>query len=266
MTNGSVAYEATDLWVELDDKPYEADIIGLDPLTNISILKLKTMPESFKFLRMDECLELPEPGTLLVSISCKMGMDPGPSVGMVSGTNMDLPTIPLPTTHLRSDIPCHGGDMGAPVFDIQGRFIGVMMHSLDDINASLIFPARAAMRIREDLLFAGKVSYGYMGFEIDPEMLFKSQGKLVISKIMSNSPGSYAGLKTGDQLVEVNNQPLSRLGDLRNAAFFAHPGQYLSMKVLRNNRELNLSIRLREGPPPPQEDASEASQEVVAQK
>lgn len=266
MTNAFLTHCVKNLFVEMEGRSYEAETVGYDSLTNISVIKLKTLPENFSYLALDEASHLPEPGTFVVALSCKWGMDTEPSVGLLTGTNINFFKQPLPTTCLRSDMPCCGGEMGAPVFDLNGRLVGVKMFSLftnlsnvigapvEEIVGSLILPVKAAMRVRDDLIFSGKMNYSYIGIVLNLEMdvneTIFGKGRMVVENVQKGSPGSYAGLKPGDEIIEFNQQQMESFSHFCDAMFFAHPGQYVNVKVRRNGKELSLTIKVEESTSP----------------
>lgn len=260
ITNAIVSADVTDLWVEMQNRCYEAVLIGNDLTTNLSILKINGLPSDVPYLTFDETDDLVEPGTMIASLSYPFDMNIELLTGFITSLNVEVSGVSLPTTHLRSDIPCHGGEMGAPVFDLNGKLIGIKAGSLmgfraiagsitEDIGGCLILPSRAAMRIRDDLIFRGKVSYGYIGIKLDKKEIFET-GKLVIENVDKNSPANYGGVRAGDEILQFNQQKIEKIGDLCNAVFFAQPGQYLNMKIKRSGREVGLTIKMDENTAP----------------
>lgn len=248
MTTANVVEGATRVWIQYEDTFHFACVVGYDTNTNIAILQLHRVPQSLTFIRIDENLDLPTPGTFLLGATCKLGLDPGPTFGMVSGWDREYLEVLLPTTFIRTNIPSDGGEGGSPVFDLKGRFVGMMMFQLSDIHSSFVVPARAILRIRDDLMFSGKVAYGYLGVEIDQEASLASGRHLVVGKTLPKSPAAHAGLQHGDKLLEFNDVKIKRLSDLNHATFFARPGQYLSLKIRRNGKDLKVPVKITQKP------------------
>ena len=120
----------------------------------------------------------------------------------------------------------------------------MILAAMPEIRNSFIAPASVALRIRDDILFSGEVSYGYIGVEID-ENATKNLGRhLVISKALPNSPCAEAGVKPGDTLIHFNGTEINRLSDLNHAVFFARPGQCLTLTVLREGKEYKLPVHV----------------------
>lgn len=248
MTSALITSEAERVWIEHKGKSYAARSVGHDLRTGISIIKTIKLPEAFNYVSIDKNAELPEVCTTVMAIGCKLDLDPAPCIGIVCSHQREVSRIPLPTTYLRTDIPSDGGDIGSPVFDMTGQFIGMVKESLPQIRSSFIVPSRAILRIRDDLVFSGHPHYGYLGIDIDPVCIEPEKEHLVISKVFPDGPGDTIGIREGDELVELNGIKLKRLGDLNHAVFFARPGQYLPVKLMRRDNELDLSIRVAERP------------------
>lgn len=256
MTNATVVNRPNRIWVDYDNNSYEAETVGFDSVTNLSIIKLKNLPDDFTFLHLAESTDsLPSVGTLLFSISCELGFDPSPSMGLLTGQNLHYGNQVLPTTYLRSDIPSDGGEGGAPVFDVHGRLIGMVVVSLPEIRSSFILPTRAARRIRDDILFSGRVLYGYLGIRINPTPLNGLNPFLEIEAVLPNSPAAEVGLLPNDILLKVGDFNVKNLPDLHNATFFSRPGQYLPIEILRDGDVKQFSLKIVEHPNPENTEA-----------
>lgn len=244
MTIANVVDAAQSISVQYNNDLYPAELVGYDSVTNIAIIRLCRSFSNTPFFYLGESMEIPQPSVMLLAVTCKLGLDPGPSMGMVTGWHTAFFEKVFPTTFLRSSIPSDGGEGGSPVFDFTGRFVGVMVCSIDSIRSSFIVPACVVMRIRDDLVFSGKVSYAYFGMETTAAGSF-----LIVDRVIEGDPAHVAGLKIGDKILEFNNRPTNDATDLYNAIYFARPGQLLPVKVQRGDEELKLNIRLKEQPP-----------------
>lgn len=248
VTIADIVKDASLIFVEYNEVMYQAELVGCDDITNIAILRLCKPVSNLSFLHVGESLDLPSPSVILLGVTCKMGMAPGPSMGMVTGQHTAFFEKAFPTTYLRSSIPSDDGESGSPVFDLSGRFVGVMIWSYPPIRSSFIMPARAVMRVRDDLIFSGKVSYAFFGIEIDKEASLACGTHLVIGKVTEGGPADEAGIKGGDKMLEFDSVVINHVMDLHNATFFARPGQLIPVKVLRGEKELKLTVRLKEQP------------------
>lgn len=243
LTNTNVVYGADRIWIEREGIAYVCEAVGHDPLTNISVIRALTLPSDFEFLRFTERPELPAVGSFLLGITCELGMNPGPALGMVSGWNTEYVERILPTVYLRSDIPYDGGEGGAPVFDLNGSLVGMIVAALPEIRSSLILPARAVQRVRDDILFSGKVTYAYFGFQARQTSSLASGPWVEIEEVSEGSPAALAGILKGDILKQVGDFPVRTDDDLRSASFFIRPNEYVTVQIVRDDKELELEMR-----------------------
>lgn len=219
-----------------------AQVVGVDVMTNLAVLKIQPECEIETF-NLGTTMELPATGTFLVGTSCELGLSVGPSLGMVVGRESGYGDIYFATTYLRSDIPTSGGEPGSPIFDLEGNFIGVMIASISNVRSSFILPARAVRRITSDILLYGNTRYAYVGLNTKLQRDEKGAYIVSIDGIQEGSPAQLAHLLIGDRILAINQIPLSNLGDLHDAIFFAQPDAMISFKVLRNKEILNISVK-----------------------
>ncbi len=244
VTNANIVQHTKVAYIEYQKQSYEARVVGVDLSTNIGILKIEAGEKDFAFLGISDSPEHLKRGAFLLAITCEMGLEPSPSLGILTGYNLYYGDKTLPTTCIRSDIPSDGGEGGAPVFDLNGRFVGMIMASLVDIRSCFILPARAILRVRDDILFAGAVSYGYLGLRIDEESAIYKDQPLLVAEVCPGSPAEKAGLRVHDILSSVDGVQLRELGDLRDALFYARPGQFLNFQILRQGEPFSVPLQV----------------------
>ena len=87
-----------------------------------------------------------------------------------------------------------------------------------------------------------------MHLELDRDASMPIKAKVVVGKVVENAPAAQAGILPKDQILEFNNMEIKYISDLHNALFFARPGQYHSMKVLREDQVQEIVIKIAEQP------------------
>lgn len=248
LTNASVALGANRVWVELDGVPYAADHIGSDPETNISLLKLMVLPEKFSYFQVTANQNMPAIGSLVLAITCPLEFEPSPSLGMITGHESNFSQRVFPVTYVRVNIPAHPGEGGSPVVDLNGRLIGIMVASLPEVGSSYLLPAKALINVRDDLLFSGKVKYGWIGIELEERVDRQIGRHIVINSVPAGTPAFEAGIKDGDHLVQMGDIAIRRVDDVRNANFFQRIGDYVNVKVQRDGEMLEFPVKMVERP------------------
>lgn len=248
LTNASIVSDPLRVWIEHNHIAYSAEVLGLDERSNVAFLRTHTLPESFSFFHLADSPELPPAGSFLLRLSMPLEFDASPHFGMVTGFESRFGDRFFPCTYIRTNVPAGPGDGGSAYLDLTGRLLGVQVGSLPDVGSSYILPARAAMRIRDDLLFSGTVTYGWIGFEVEVQSSIGNGRELLLSQVFPESPAEAAGLMEGDTLRQIGDYPIEVLDDLRNAMFYTRVGQYVDVRIDRNGESRLFSVKLTARP------------------
>lgn len=248
LTNASIAYNPVRLWIEHRDIAYSADLIGADRATNLALLRVNTLPKSFRFLHLADSADIPPIGNFVVRISMPLEFSPTPEWGLISGHESRFGDRSFPTLYIRTSIPAGPGDGGSAYLDLNGRLVGIQVGSLPDISSSYVLPSRAALRIRDDLLFNQEVNYGWIGFEVREEISIADGKRVVLREVFENSPAENAGLIAGDVITRIGDYTVTTLDELRNAMFYTRVGQYSEVLIKRDGESMQFNIRVAQRP------------------
>lgn len=248
LTASSVVNGSDRIWVECDDIVYAAELAGEDNRSGVALLRLYKVDKQYPFVSLQPLTPILEVGTFLVGVSRELGLPPRPTRGMLTGHVSSAEVPELPTLHYRSDLSCNAAEPGAPVFNYNGQFVGMLVAALPEVQGSFILPAQALLRVRDDLLNEGKVRYGWIGMHIVPQSDPESGRQIMVNEIEPGSPASESGIKPGDVILKVGEYPIDTIGDLGTALFFARVDQYLPVKIRRGKDRREISVRVRERP------------------
>ncbi|NBD38383.1 MAG: PDZ domain-containing protein, partial [Verrucomicrobia bacterium] len=248
ITNASIVINPLRVWVEHDSIAYGAEVIGYDKRSNMAFLRTHTLPDSFSFFHLVDRPGLPPIGSFLLRLSMPLEFKASPHFGLVSGYESRFAERFFPCLYIRTSIPAGPGDGGSAYLDLSGRLVGVQVGSLPDVGSSYILPARAAMRIRDDILFSGSVTYGWIGFEVDVQSSVRDGRRLVLTEVFPDTPAEAVGLLEGDLLRRIGDYEIRTLDDLRNAIFYTRVGQYVDVVVERDGEERVYNVRVAARP------------------
>ena len=248
LTNSSIAYDPLRVWIEHQGVSYAAEIVGADRSANLALLQLATIPKDFSFLHLVDSADLPKVGELVVRLSMPLDFDVSPKFGMITGFESRFGGSFFPCKYIRTSIDGAPGEGGAAYLDLSGRLVGMQVGGLPEVESTYVLPARAALRIRDDLLNAGEVEYGWIGFEVREESTVAEGHRLILAEVMGSTPAAAAGLRAGDILDKIGEYPVRSVDDLRNAMFYTRVGQYVVVTVIRGSGTKDFSVRLEKRP------------------
>ncbi|MGC6423533.1 MAG: S1C family serine protease [Lentimonas sp.] len=243
LVSASRAAGAERVWVEFEGKSFAAEPIGHDRLTNISVLKVMSPPEDFTIISIDSSAERPAFGSIAIAIACPLDFDPSPSMGIFTGAEKKLGNKIFPTEYYRTSISVEAGQGGCPILDLNGRFIGMTVASVPDLDASYCLPAAALARVRDDLLFSGHIIHSWMGFEVKSRLNLDDSHVVTLRSVVENAPAAEAGLLPGDELHSIGGREINAVEDVPSAIFFTRANQFASIKVRRAGEDLEFSVK-----------------------
>lgn len=244
ITNASIVFQPLRVWIEHNQIAYSAEVLGVDERTNIAFLRTHSLPANFSFFHLADRADLAPVGSFILRISMPLEFPASPSFGMVAGYESRFGDRFFPCNYLRTTIPAGPGDGGSAYIDMTGRLLGIQVGSLPDVGSSYVLPARAALRIRDDILFSGMVTYGWIGFEVELETSIENGKRVILSEIFPKSPARTAGLMEGDILEQIGDYSIHSLDDLRNAMFYTRVGQYVDVRITRDGEQRRLSVKM----------------------
>jgi serine protease Do len=160
----------------------------------------------------------------------------------------------LEKTHdyLRTDCPLVGGDSGGPLFDMQGRVIGVHSRIGGSLTANLHVPVHAyreywdrmvKAEVWGELVLTTNASGAYLGVT----MAVDRKG-CTIGIVTPDSPAQRAGIRVDDQIMRVDGALIQNPDDLVAFIRSRRPGQDVAIEVLRGNVTIRIRVVLERRP------------------
>lgn len=247
VTNHHVVDSASAVEVRLSDgQRFEAEVLGSDAATDLALLQLDgatSLPEAT--LGRSGPLEV---GDWVVAIGNPMGLEHSASVGIVSGKSRGSLGLYRDSylDFLQTDADIAPGSSGGPLFDLEGRVVGINTAVGSGSRPGFAIPVDQAKRVVEQLRDHGRVARGWLGaasVEGSPRV-----GGAEIGTVYEGTPAEAAGLREGDFVTEVDGEAIANFGDLRARIATTAPGKELALTVERGGRTLSVGIQLEERP------------------
>lgn len=112
-------------------------------------------------------------------------------------------------------------------------------------------PSNQARSVMESLLKFGRVQRGFLGIKMDEvdEALAKSLGLenthgIVIADVVPGGAAEKAGLRAEDVIIELDGRKFTDLPAFKNSIAAKEPGAKADLKIIRDKKEMNVSVTL----------------------
>lgn len=250
LTNHHVVEKAEKILVTLSDKrQFEAELIGVDPKTDIALIRIKN-PEPLPFVQLGDS-DRAEVGEWAMAIGNPFGLEQTVTVGIVSAKGRAIGSGPY-DDYIQTDASINPGNSGGPLFNIRGEVIGINT-AINPSGQGIGFaiPINQVKKVIGQLEKEGKVTRGWLGVMIQEFTkdlaksfgLKKGEGALV-SDVFEDSPAALAGIKKGDVIVEFNGKKIRHMRELPVVVADTPIGKQVSLKILRDGKEQNVIVRI----------------------
>lgn len=146
---------------------------------------------------------------------------------------------------LVTDCSLIGGDSGGPLFDLEGRLIGIHSRIGVDVDDNMhvpvdVFDESWARLVKNDewgSLPGFKPAIGVRGTsDAASETMCK------ISFVEPVGPAAKAGIRAGDVITKFDNQPIGVFDDLKAAVDSLTPGERVIVELQRDGKFMSLSL------------------------
>ncbi|EAR10157.1 S1C family serine protease [Reinekea blandensis] len=250
VTNAHVVKGADDIRVVT----HEGLIVGvdqvfIDPETDIALLKTRLTTSLATPVSTTEA----EIGDVVFSIGNPFGVGQSVSMGIVSAKRRAQPGLTNLTDFIQTDAAINPGNSGGPLVTADGRILGMnsALFSATGGNQGIGFaiPIHDVLSVATMLSELGRIERGYLGIDVrqSPLTNTESSSPQVALKVVSIDPGSpaeQAGLRVGDQLLEINDVPLSSRTQAARLISQLMPGKTTDLRLLREGQPIRLTVEL----------------------
>ena len=238
LTSYTVGGESRDIVISGGGKRMPGRRLVSDPRSGVAILKVDA---ETPFVAIGKARELALAAPI-VSIGYPMDLPVSPSFGTVAGFDIQNGGRYFATMHIRANVPVQRGQGGAPLLNLHGEVVGILISSLDGGSATYALPIEAAEKVRRDFVRFGEVRPGWLGVGVHPAAAAVAGSTAQIDQVFADAPGIKAGLEKDDIILEVGGRKIQTIDDVRDASFFTTAEDDLTVKVSRDGKEIALTV------------------------
>ncbi|MGY3445896.1 MULTISPECIES: S1C family serine protease [unclassified Bradyrhizobium] len=232
-----------------DNKIYKARVLAKDQVSDLALLKVDGRSD-FAYVKMAD--QAPRAGDWILAVGNSFGLGNTVNAGIVSARARDLETGPS-EDFVQIDARINRGDSGGPSFNAQGEVIGVnsmiVSPSGGSVGVAFAIPADTVKTVIPQLKEKGAVTRGWMGAQVQsitPDVA-ESLGAnnlrgAVVVGVQNGGPAAQAGLKRGDAITSVNDEPIKSANELTKKVYAAAPGSSVKLSMVRDNAQNSLNV------------------------
>ncbi|UCG77323.1 MAG: DegQ family serine endoprotease [Nitrospirota bacterium] len=275
ITNFHVVEDANEIKVTLVDKAvYKGKVIGVDPKTDIAVVKIEASDLPAVSWGDSESLQV---GEFILAIGNPFGLNNTVTMGIISAVGRANVGIADYEDFIQTDAAINPGNSGGPLVNVSGELIGIntaiFSRSGGYQGIGFAVPSNMAKAVFGQLVEKGKVIRGWIGVSIqDLNMelasnfgLSNTKGALV-SDVIEGGPAEAAGIRRGDIISSFNGKVVENVSTLRNMVAQSKIGSTHGIKIIRNKKVRELKVLVSELPKEYTESGPYVSDEEIKQE
>lgn len=260
LTNAHVVNGADRVTVVLKDgRQLEGEVLGDDPVTDVAVVKIEAT--NLPKVEMGDSEDL-HPGEWAIAIGNPLGLDNSVTAGIISATGRSSSDVGVPDKRvgfIQTDAAINPGNSGGPLLNAKGEVIGMNTAIISGAQGlGFAIPIETAQAIAEQLLNTGKVQHPFLGIEMltltpalqqelntdpnSPVTLSVDEGVLIV-RVVPDSPADRAGLRAGDVIQRMENQPIRDSETVQEIVQGSQVGATLEVQINRNGQTRNITVQ-----------------------
>jgi serine protease Do len=235
------------------EKEFDAKVVGTDPATDTAVVKIDGKDLPAITIADSDKLEV---GDVVLAVGNPFAVGQTVTMGIVSGLGRGGFGINNYENFIQTDAAINPGNSGGALVDAEGRLVGIntaiFSRSGGNQGVGFAVPLNMARYVMDRLIKEGKVTRGYLGLSLQPEVtpalakqfgLPNTEGALVTS-VQPDSPAAKAGFKDGDFVTAFDGHKVTDMRQLRLLASQTAPGTKVTLQLVRDGKEKTLSLTL----------------------
>lgn len=259
VTNNHVIEGASEIQVVLNDnRSYKAEIIGMDPTTDLALIKIKG--DQFPFMAYGNSDEV-KVGQWVLAVGNPFNLTSTVTAGIISAKARNIGILRDENNYqiesfLQTDAVVNPGNSGGALIDINGRLIGINSAIASPTGSyagyAFAIPVNLVKKVADDLLEFGVVQRGLLGIRIvdvsaelaDQQNLSILQG-VYVSRVGSGSGADEAGIEVNDVIIGIDDIEVTNTSRLQELVARHRPGDKVKVALIRGGERLEMEAILK---------------------
>jgi S1-C subfamily serine protease len=265
VTNAHVAGDATEFKVQVagDPAPRTASLVGAYPPDDLAVIRVDD-PSGLQPAKFADSARA-QAGDVVLAIGNPLGLSGSVTSGIISATGRVVaepssdgqPGATLPDA-IQTSAPINPGNSGGALVTTAGEVVGIPTLTAAGGQGSQVqgigfaIPSNLARDIAHQLIASGKVTNSHraaIGAQVGTVTGVDGapSGTGVVA-VTSGGPADRAGLRPGDVIQAAGGTPTPDTQALAGVLAAAHPGEPITLSVIRDGQEQTIKLTLGELP------------------
>ena len=241
-----------------------ARLVGRDVETDLAVVKVD-LEDSLQPIPFGTSSTL-EIGQPVVALGAPLGLASTVTSGIVSALDRSV-NVPadggqtaLIVAAIQTDAAINPGNSGGALVDCSGRLVGVPTAgavvpnpeggaSAGNVGIGFAIPSDFARVISDELIATGRVTHGSFGIRVaaiseSAARQANSRAGLFVVGTEPGGPSAIAGIREGDVITEIGDEPAVTAQQLQALTLTERPGQTVQLTIARDGSEQTVSVVL----------------------
>ena len=203
-------------------------------------------------------------GDFALAVGNPFGLSHTVTMGIISAVGRANVGIAEYEDFIQTDAAINPGNSGGPLINVGGELVGIntAMFSVTGGYQGIGFaiPSNMVSSVMQSLIKEGKVVRGWFGVTVQPgteelarQLWLKDIEGVLVSDVVEDGPAEKAGIKRGDIIIKYSGKKADTPIALRNMVATTLPGKKVTVVVVREGKELPLTVDIVELPVEAQE-------------
>ncbi|HEX5332856.1 MAG TPA: trypsin-like peptidase domain-containing protein [Cellulomonas sp.] len=261
ITNNHVVEGAQgDVSVTLTDgRVFKATIVGKDATTDLAVIKLKDAPSDLSPAALGDSGAIVV-GQPVMAVGNPLGLANTVTTGIVSAVDRPVSTSTtgsssdaVVTNAIQIDAAVNPGNSGGPLFDAEGRVVGItssiatLSSSSGSIGLGFAIPVNLVKNIAAQLVASGSAQHAFLGVSLsDGTATVDNTTRLgaVVQEVTAGSPAANASLQAKDVIVAIDGKPVGGAESLTAYVRGMASGAQATLTVVRDGKAIDVKVTL----------------------
>ncbi|GIG36046.1 S1C family serine protease [Cellulomonas pakistanensis] len=261
VTNNHVVSGAQDGQVQVtltDGRIFTADVVGTDPTTDLAVIQLQDAPDDLQAAALGDSSEVTV-GDPVMAVGNPLGLANTVTTGIVSALDRPVSTTEsgsneaVVTNAIQIDAAVNPGNSGGPLFDAQGRVIGITSSiattssESGSIGLGFAIPVNLADMIAGQLIEDGTAEHAFLGVGLVDNTATAdgvTRAGAQVQSVTSGSPAADAGVREGDVIVAIDGRAVAGAESLTGYVRAYASGDEVTLTLVRDGASQDVDVTL----------------------